>query len=104
MLGLIVDLTQQEIRVAEVLTDTTVLLVFGLLIFLSRKANFKSVHPAFGVVLILLIGLNFLEFGGVHGTSRFNYYAGFFITILLYSGRQLFVLLLFQSLLIIGLT
>ncbi len=104
LLGLVVDLTQKEIRVAEILTDTSVLLVFGLLIFVSRKTNFESVHQAFGVILILLTGLNFLEFGGVHGNSRFNYYAGFFIMILLYSGRPLFILLLFQSLLIIGLT
>lgn len=92
-------------RIMEVLTDTTILLVFGgLLIFVTRKANFESIHPAFGVVLILLLGLNFLEFGGVHGSSRFNYYAGFFIIILLYSGRPLFLLLSFQSLLIIALT
>ncbi len=104
LLGLVVDLTQKEIRVAEILTDTSVLLVFGLLIFVSRKTNFESVHQAFGVILILLTGLNFLEFGGVHGNSRFNYYAGFFIMILLYSGRPLFILLLLQSLLIIGLT
>jgi hypothetical protein len=105
VLALVVDLTQRNIQPLEVLTDTTILLVFGgLLIFASRKANFETVHPAFGAVIILLLGLNFLEFGGIHGNSRFNYYAGFFIIILLYSGRQLIVLLLLQSILIIVLT
>jgi len=105
LMALVVDLSKADMRIMEVLTDTTILLVFGgLLIFVTRKANFESIHPAFGVVLILLLGLNFLEFGGVHGSSRFNYYAGFFIIILLYSGRPLFLLLSFQSLLIIALT
>jgi hypothetical protein len=103
-LGLIVDLTQKEIRFAEVLTDASALILFTLLIIISIRANFKLVHPAFGFIFIIVLGLNFLEFGGVHGNSRFNYYAGFFIMILLYSGRPLFVLLSFQSILIIGLT
>ena len=104
ILGLVVDLTQKKIRIVEVLTDASVLVLFALLIIVSIRANFKSVHPAFGFVLILVLGLNFLEFGGVHGNSRFNYYAGFFIMILLYSGRPLFVLVFFQSVLIIALT
>jgi len=103
-LGLVVDLMQKDIRVGEVLTDATALVLFALLILVSFKTNFKSVHPVFGIVLILVLGLNFLEFGGVGGNSRFNYYAGFFIMILLYSGRPLVFLLLVQSLLIIGLT
>lgn len=70
----------------------------------TRKLNFKTVHPAFGLVLTILLGLNFIEFGGVHGGSRFNYYAGFFILIMLYSGRSLFWLLSFHSILIIVLT
>ena len=104
ILGLLVDLTRTEIRIGEIATDASALVLFAALIMVSIKANFKSVHPAYGFVLILVLGLNFLEFGGVHGNSRFNYYAGFFIMILLYSGRPLFFLLFFQSLLIIGLT
>ncbi|HEV8515960.1 MAG TPA: hypothetical protein VGQ59_21920, partial [Cyclobacteriaceae bacterium] len=104
ILGLLVDLTRTEIRIGEIVTDASALVLFAALIMMSIKANFKSVHPAYGFVLILVLGLNFLEFGGVHGNSRFNYYAGFFIMILLYSGRPLFFLLFFQSLLIIGLT
>jgi len=105
ILALMVDLAQRPIQPLEVVTDSTILFVFGgLLFFVSRKANFESVHPAFGVVIILLLGLNFLEFGGIHGNSRFNYYAGFFIIILLYSGIELVVLLSFQSVLIIVLT
>src|SRR5260221_1037210 len=96
---------QAEVRIVEVLTDTTILFVFAaLLIFVNRKVNFGLIHPVFGVALILLLGLNYLEFGGVHGNSRFNYYAGFFMIILLYSGKRQIFLLLLQSVLIIGLT
>jgi len=105
VMALMVDLTQPQVHAAEVLTDTAILCVFaGLLIFASRRANFLSPHPGFGIVIILLLALNFLEFGGIHGTSRFNYYAGFFIIILLYSGKELVILLSFQSSLIILLT
>jgi len=105
ILALLMDLTQKEIRLVEVMTDTSILFAFGgLFIVVSRKANFQSVHPAFGFLIILLLGLNFLEFGGVHGNSRFNYYAGFFLIILLYSGTEMVLLLSFQSILIILLT
>lgn len=105
ILALAVDLAQQDIRPLEVITDTTLLIAFGgLQIFVSGKVNFESVHPAFGVVTILLLGINFLEFGGIHGNSRFNYYAGFFIIILLYSGKELVILLSIQSILIVLLT
>ena len=105
VMALMVDLTGSKVQAAEVLTDTAILCVFaGLLIFASRKANFSSVHPGFGVAIIILLAVNFLEFGGTHGTSRFNYYAGFFIIILLYSGNELVILLSVQSILIILLT
>jgi hypothetical protein len=104
-MALMVDVMQPEVRIVEVLTDTAILFVFGgLLIFVSRNANFESVHPAIGILIILLLGLNFLEFGGVYGNSRFNYYAGFFIIILLYSGKEQVILLSIQSILIILLT
>jgi hypothetical protein len=104
-LALIVDVSQNEIKAAEIITDTTMLLVFaGLFVFVSRKANFESVHPAFGVVIITLFALNYLEFGGIQGNSRFNYYAGFFVVILLYSGLELVFLLGFQCVLIVALT
>jgi hypothetical protein len=105
VMALVIDLTQKEVRAVEVLTDTTLLLVFlSLFIFVNRKANFESVHPAFGFVIILLLGINFLEFGGVNGSSRFNYLAGFFIIILLYSGKKIVFLLSFQIILIVILT
>jgi hypothetical protein len=105
VIALLTDFLQAEVRMVEVLTDFLLLLLFsGLLFFVLRRSNFNYVHPAFGFFLILLFGLNFLEFGGVNGNSRFNYYAGFFVTILLYSGREKYLLLLFQSLLLVVLT
>jgi hypothetical protein len=105
IVALVVDVSQGEIKSVELITDTTILFLFGgLLVFAGRKANFQSVHPAFGVIIILLLALNFLEFGGINGNSRFNYYGGFFVIVLLYSGRELVALLVFQCALIVMLT
>ena len=105
MMALGADLFQKEVRQVEALTDFSLLLLFGgLLLLVSRKLSFNGVHPSFGVALIVLLGLNFLEFGGVQGDSRFNYYAGFFVVVLLYSGRQQYLLLIFQCVVLIALT
>jgi len=105
LLALVIDLSRQKVILAELITDFTLLTVFtGLAYVTLTKGNFKSIHPLFGVVLIILLGLNFLQFGGVHGNSRFNFYGGFFFVILLYAGRPLVLLLLFQCLLMIGLS
>lgn len=105
LLALVIDLSRQKVILAELITDFTLLTVFtGLAYVTLTKGNFKSIHPLFGVVLIILLGLNFLQFGGVHGNSRFNFYGGFFFVILLYTSRPLILLLLFQCVLMIGLS
>jgi hypothetical protein len=99
------DFFQEEIQQVETLTDFLLLILFGgLLLFAARNLNFIAVHPLFGVALIALLGLNFLEFGGVQGNSRFNYYAGFFVITLLYTGRPLYLLLILQGIALVGLT
>jgi hypothetical protein len=99
------DFMHDELRILEIVTDVTLLVVFlGLFGLIFYRASFRSVHPIFGVALTLLLGLNFLEFGGVNGNARFNYYAGFFVVILLYKGTWLVVLLGLQSLLLVAIT
>ncbi len=105
LLALVIDLSRQQVMLAELITDFTLLTVFTVLAYVTlTRGNFKSIHPIFGVVLIILLGLNFLQFGGVHGNSRFNFYGGFFFVILLYTSRPLILLLLFQCVLMIGLS
>jgi len=65
-------------------------------IIAQRKLSFKGVHPIFGVLIVLLLGINFLQFGGVDGTNCFNYYAGIYVIVMLYSGRKLYVLISLQ--------
>ncbi len=105
VVALLIDFMRESIRWGEVVTDTTILFVFVAVAWLAfNKANFTKVHPLFGVIIIVLLGLNFVEFGGVQGNSRFNYYGGFFFVILLYQGRTLVALLTFQCLFLIVLT
>jgi len=95
---------REQVQSVELITDIALLMLFvGLFGLISFKANFTSVHPLFGVAMILLLATNFVEFGGVQGNVRFNYYAGFFVIILLYSGRPQVALLLLQIVLLIGL-
>src|SRR5579859_1757335 len=105
IMAVVSDLFQQEVQQVETLTDFSLLLLFGgLLLFATRQLNFSAVHPWFGAVLIVLLAFNFLEFGGVRGNSRFNYYAGFFVIILLYTGRPQYLLLICQGVALIALT
>jgi hypothetical protein len=105
VVALLIDFLHESIRWGEVVTDITILIVFAALAWLAfRRANFTKVHSVFGVIIIILLGLNFMEFGGVQGNSRFNYYGGFFFVILLYQGRTLLALLTFQCLFLIVLT
>lgn len=105
VLALVLDLLNPAITLTELLTDLGLLVIFsGILIAGLKKANFKSVHPSIGAVLILLLALNFVEFGGAAGVSRYNYYCGFFVIILLYAQRSLVVLLSFQLVVLVAAT
>jgi hypothetical protein len=92
-------------RLTELLTDLGLFVLFaGLWVVSVRNTNVKSVHPLFGFCIILLLALNFIEFGGIHGFSRFNYYDGIFLIILLYNRWKLALLLTFQLLLLVVIT
>lgn len=97
VIALIVDFLRPQWSIAELVTDFSILLVFISLLFLVyRKVSFKEAHPIFGVFIILLLGINFLQFGGVEGTNCFNYYSGIYVVVMLYAGRTLYSLIFVQ--------
>lgn len=105
IIALGIDLTRPQLNAAEIITDTALFLLFGSLLVLGlRKANFSSVNPIFGFLIIVLLGINFLQFGGIAGAARFNYYCGIFVVILLYSGRWLSALLIVQFIFLLIIT
>lgn len=76
------------------LVDIGLLLIFSILLRMALlKSRFRKVHPLFGILVIALLGYNFLQFGGVMGTNSFNYFAGIYVIVILYSGRLLYGLL-----------
>ncbi len=109
MIRIIIALYFDIIRVTpspvELLTDSALFLVFGTLLIMGlRRANFQSINPIFGLLIIVMLALNFIEFNGVNGLARFNYYSGFFVIVLLYSGSRLIYLLIFQFALLVAAT
>lgn len=98
-IALYLDSVRSQPSLLEIGTDFVLFLVFVGLFWLGyRKANIQSVHPLFGVLLIAMLALNFVEFGGVEGEARFNYYSGIYIIVLLYSGVRLYTFLIIQFL------
>jgi hypothetical protein len=97
VVALVLDFSKSERSIAEIITDSSIFIVFVLLFILAqRKLTFQGVHPIFGVLIVLLLGINFLQFGGVDGTNCFNYYAGIYVIVMLYSGRRLYILVAVQ--------
>lgn len=103
-IAIVVDLLRPVITFAELATDVGILIVFiSLLFIVNRRSAFKEVHPVFGLLIISLLGVNFLQFGGVQGTNCFNYYTGIYVTVMLFSGLTLYSLLFFQLSFLAGL-
>lgn len=101
VLAVILDLLSAEIRMAEVATDSSLLLLFlTLFLYGYKKTTIRTIHPIFGFLFTVLLGINFVQFDGVFGMPRFNYYCGIFVIGLLYNGRWLFANMLFQCLMV----
>ena len=97
IIALVLDLSRPVSSISELATDISIFAIFlSLFILAQRKLSFKGVHPVFGVLIIVLLGINFLQFGGVDGTNCFNYYAGIYVIVMLYSGRNLYILISLQ--------
>jgi hypothetical protein len=82
------------IVLSVLLVEIGLLVIFGTLLRIALlKTRFRRVHPLFGLLMIAFLGYNFLQFGGVIGTNSFNYFAGIYVIVMLYSGRLLYGLL-----------
>ena len=102
VLAVAIDVAKQTPNAIEIITDSALLFLFiGLLFLTYTKATFKSIHPSFGFILTILLGLNFIEFNGIFGFTRFNFYCGFFVIGLLYNSRWLIIHITFQSIIMI---
>ena len=83
-------------RLGEFLVGSIILLVLTLLALQSWKRPISKINIVFGLLISILLGLNFLQFGGVSGYAKFNYYAGLYVIIMIYSHWQLFVAVAFH--------
>lgn len=102
VIALILDLTRPAYSTSELITDFSIFVIFfSLLIIASRNLSIKEVHPIFGVFIIFLLGINFLQFGGINGTNCFNFYTGIYVIVMLYSGRTMYFMLSLQMLFLI---
>jgi len=83
----------RSIVLAEILTDTTLLIIFSTLFYIAlTKPTFKGIHPAAGILVILFISFNFVEFAGVSGNSEFNIIAAILGLACLFTGRWMYAL------------
>jgi hypothetical protein len=83
----------KDIVVAELLTDSALFLIFSSLFYVAfTRPTFKGIHPAIGIVLIIFLSFNFIEFAGVAGNSEFNILSAILAIACLFSGRWMYTL------------
>lgn len=99
-IALIQDLLYR-VKSGEMLVDAGILTCLLVVLHTTWRNPQKKIHIAFGFLLTLLLALNFIQFGGVDGYSKFNYYAGLFILIMIYNQRTLFITVSFHLLVLL---
>lgn len=85
-----------EIHFTEILVDSSLLVVLFVLTYLSLQQKIQRIGIAFGFLLSLLLAVNFLQFGGASGYTKFNYYVGLYAITMIYNRRQLVLTLTFH--------
>src|SRR6186713_238672 len=76
-----------NIVVAELLTDSALLIIFASLFYVAfTRPTFKGIHPVIGILLIIFLCFNFIEFAGVAGNSEFNILSAILAIACLFSG------------------
>jgi signal transduction histidine kinase len=89
----VVEDWSRNIVVAELLTDSVLLIIFSSLFYVAfTRPGFKGIHPAFGIVMIIFFSFNFIEFAGVAGNSEFNVLSAILGIACLFSGRWMYAL------------
>jgi len=84
------------------LTDFAILILVSFLIFLSWKGSINRIGLIVGIVITILLGINFLQFGGSSGYTKFNYYVGIYVIVILYGRWRLNVTILFHLVILLG--
>lgn len=92
VVALIQDFRNPVISITELLTDIAILFVFLIICLLALRLKVTNVPLVFAVILVALLAINFLQFGGVSGYTEFNYLIGIVVMVLLYSERRKIIL------------
>jgi hypothetical protein len=99
VIAIIIDLIG-PIRPLELMVDITLLIIFlSVCILLVKKPLIQYLPLIVGVFFAILINLNFANFKGVEGSSKFNFYGGLYLLIMMYEGWRLRFILVFYFLL-----
>jgi hypothetical protein len=89
------------VSIPELLVNYSILVLLIFFSYVSWRKSIQQVHVVFGILISFLLALNFLQYGGSVGYSKFNYYAGLYIISMVYSGRKLFISIAFHLTLLV---
>lgn len=101
VLALIMDFGRSVPR-ADVLIDLLLLAAIITFVYTSWKKEFEKIHIRFGLIITVLLAFNFLQFGGIAGYGRFNYFASIYFIVMVYAQRSLYITITFNLLLLLA--
>jgi cell division protein FtsB len=100
VLALVMDFTTHVPR-ADLMIDLLLLITIITFVYTSWRKEFEKIGIQFGVAITLLLAFNFLQFGGIAGYGRFNYFASIYFIVMVYSQRALYITISFNMLLLL---
>ncbi|MBX2961418.1 MAG: hypothetical protein KF687_02830 [Cyclobacteriaceae bacterium] len=99
--AIILDLLNRN-KLEEILVDAGILLILLVVLYVTWRRPLGKIHIIIGFSLTFLLALNFIQFGGVDGYSKFNYYSGLFILIMIYNQRAMVITVSFHLLVLLA--
>ena len=91
--ALLQDLQNPATSTGEIVTDVGIFLVFAAICVLTFRLKLTRVPLILAAILILLLSVNFIQFGGVSGYTEFNYMTGIAVVALLYAEKRKYLLI-----------
>ncbi len=83
----------RSIVLVELATDSILLVIFSTLFYIAlTRPDFKGIHPVAGILMIIFLSFNFIEFAGVAGNSEFNILSAILGIACLFSGKWMYSL------------
>ncbi len=70
--GIILSISSRQVYGIELLVDVLLTLGFAAAAFLIATNKVSRIHPAILISLTILLAINFLQFGGVAGSTEYN--------------------------------